>query len=109
MATLFNVVFAEIGRRLRKLPVDPLQLAKTWANMIHAPPTPRPGVGGKKLQKQPGCKPLCQTSGGSRFSNSTITSPTTATMDWTAEMVLVASPIVMPNDSLTSQKPAWFA
>jgi len=50
-----------------------------------------------------------QANGGRRFSNKTIPRPTSATMDWMIEMVLVASLMVMPNDSLTSQKPAWFA
>lgn len=46
---------------------------------------------------------------GRRFISSTITSPTTETIDWMTDIVLVASPIVMPKASFTSQNPAWFA
>jgi hypothetical protein len=47
--------------------------------------------------------------GHGALKSSTMTRPTTATMDCTTEMVLVASPMVMPKDSLTIQKPAWLA
>ncbi len=40
------------------------------------------------------------------FSINTTIKPTSATMDCTTEMVLVASPMVMPKDSFTIQKPA---
>lgn len=52
---------------------------------------------------------VAQASGATALKISTMTSPTTATMDCTTEMVLVASPMVMPKDSLTIQKPAWLA
>src|ERR1700691_2475571 len=45
-------------------------------------------------------------SAGNKFMRSTMPNPTSATMDWITDIVLVASPIVMPKDSFTSQKPA---
>ncbi len=54
-----------------------------------------------------GFRPLpAQPSAGNILNSSTITRPTTATMDCTTEIVLVASPIVMPKDSFTIQNPA---
>jgi hypothetical protein len=50
-----------------------------------------------------------QTMRGNRFRMSTMTRPTRATMDWTTEIVFVASPIVIPKDSFTIQNPAWLA
>jgi hypothetical protein len=37
---------------------------------------------------------------------STMPRTTRATIDWMTEIVIVASPIVIPKDSFTSQKPA---
>lgn len=47
-----------------------------------------------------------QPNAGSMLNSSTMIKPATATIDCTTEIVLVASPIVMPNDSFTIQKPA---
>ncbi len=55
------------------------------------------------------CGPWLQPSGGSMLNKRTMIRPTTDTIDCTTEIVLVASPIVMPKDSFTIQKPAWLA
>lgn len=47
-----------------------------------------------------------QPNAGNMLNSNTMIKPATATIDCTTEIVLVASPIVMPNDSFTIQKPA---